>query len=179
MASSLGVATIGRRVLALDLATTTGYCYAVLDDEMTLVSHGSRKLKRPSQASGMVVAGLYDLLGDFAPEVVVAEAQGRSRSHAAARMAHGLSMAAEHWCHQRGIRWLKPVPSSTIKRTAALFAGRDRASLKGKVDALDAATKILGREIDDSDEADAIALMLHAFQNMKGDWEWETHRSWY
>lgn len=163
--------TIGRRVLALDLATNTGYCYATLGDEMALIEHGSRRLKRPSQASGMVVAGLYELIAEFTPEIVVVEAQGTARSHAAARMAHGLSMAAEHWCHQRGIRWLKPVPSQTIKRTAALFVGREKASMKAKIDALDAAEKILGWRTEDSDEADAIALMLHVFTNMREDWE--------
>lgn len=163
--------TIARRVLALDLATRTGYCYANLGEEMSLINYGSRRLKRPSQASGMVVAGLYELLLDFDPEIVVAEAQGTSRSHAAARMAHGLSMATEHWCHQRGVQWLKPVPSSTIKRTAALFVGRDRASIKAKIDAMDATEKILGYPTDDPDEADAIALMLHVFTNMKEQWQ--------
>lgn len=153
------------RLLALDLATNTGYCTVVVDDEsVTIVKAGSIRLKE-KVAKGEYVPNataftkLRSLLISQSPDVIVVESLSPmiAKNTNTAKLLFGMAAVAELWAWDNEVQFMEPVNTQTIKKHAANILGLPVAA-KGKDQVLVAAGLLLDRRAKNSDEADAVVL---------------------
>lgn len=160
----------GTRVLALDLATVTGYSVAELGTGRILDS-GVHNLT-PKSSIPHKFRSLTELFTALHEQhqlgAVIVEAPNPfgARSMENTRIALGLSTHAEFLADQLGLSFLQPLSTSTLKKHAATLIGEPKAT-KGKTQAIQAATGLLGRKPVDDNEADAVVLAHWASQNAK------------
>lgn len=159
-----------QRLVALDLATKTGYAVIELGTGRILDS-GVHNLI-PKSPIPMKFQLLAQLMGELSkqhdPAAVIVEAPNPfgARSMENTRIALGLSTHAEYLANALGLDFLQPLSTSTLKKHAATLIGEPKAT-KGKAQAIQAATSLLGRKPVDDNEADAVVLAHWASQNAK------------
>ena len=151
------------KILALDLATTTGWALRSADGR---VVSGTVSF-RPSRYDGGGIrylrfrAWLECLAEDAAGiGVVHYEEIRRHLSTDAAHVHGGLLATLTAWCEQRGIAY-QGVPVGTIKRFIARKGNADK-------QAVIAAVRARGFNPADDNEADAIAILLWAIETQGG-----------
>lgn len=162
--------TASQRVLALDLATKTGWAITTLGTGRIIAS-GMRNLT-PKSSIPMKFQILAELIGGLHKQhtlgAVIVEAPNPfgARSMENTRIALGLSTHAEFLTATLGLSFLQPLSTSTLKKHAATLIG-DAKATKGKQQAIQAATSLLGRAPVDDNEADAVVLAHWASLNAK------------
>jgi Holliday junction resolvasome RuvABC endonuclease subunit len=151
------------RILALDLATTTGWA---VGGGNVKVRHGTLRLHASSLVGiGGICAELIDRVADLVvahePNRVIFEAPMMigGRSAHTARVLIGLSVAVEIFCYRRSIpcteERVDTVRSAVLGR--ARFGGRDEAKL-----AVMKWAGLVGYKPANDNEADALALLDYA-----------------
>lgn len=156
------------RVLALDLASKTGYC--IMDNSHTIITSGEARIKVASDSLPAALQTLEEHLDDlhasFPFDAVCAEAISpqMARHTQTARVLFGLNVTAERWCAENGKDFLRPLPAPTLKKHAANLLGHAK-SVRGKEQVLEASAVLLGREPKSSDEADAVIIAAWAIDN--------------
>jgi hypothetical protein len=150
-------------ILALDLATTTGWA---LRDGAGLISSGTVSF-RPSRydGGGMRYLRFRAWLDSLARDVgtiasVHYEEVRRQVGTDAAHIYGGLLATLSAWCEERGIAY-QGVPVGTIKR---FIAGKGNADKEAVI----AAVRARGFFPADDNEADAIAILLWAIETQGG-----------
>ena len=153
----------GGALLALDLATTTGWALRPADGAIT---SGTVSF-RPSRYDGGGVRYLRfrAWLEGFASDAgaIGAIYHEEIRRHLSTDSAHvhaGLLATLTSWCEQRSIAY-QGVPVGTIKRFIAGKGNADKA-------AVIAAVKARGFNPADDNEADALAILLWAIETRGG-----------
>lgn len=163
------------RILALDLAKTTGFAVIdYVDDDFpweakpdipalvlasgAITFEGEGTAERMAQLKGII----EELHRDLRFDIVVAEAPNimPGQSMEGRRMAFGLSVTAELWCLENG-QQLKLVSTSSLKSTAAKILG-EKTLPKSKGQAMRAASEYANKAVVNNDEADAIVVGLWA-----------------
>jgi hypothetical protein len=150
------------RILALDTASSTGFCKGDSAGEPT---YGTKVFKVRNKGLGVFGLEFWDwlcpLVMEFEPELIIFEApllsfgRGRVRtSVAGARLMMGLCMLVELAAAKCGVR-CREVHNQTIKQF--MGAGKDKASMVRMV-------QVFGYSPQTDDEADAIAIWLLAVQ---------------
>ena len=149
-------------VLALDLATKTGWAWRGPDGEEATGMENFRK--RTGESQGMIFirfqAWLNDFLKDFAVDLICYE-QAHQRGRAATEMAGGLLGVLKIASEKHGIDFTS-VHSSKIKKIAT---GKGNAS---KTAVMAAYKEKWGREPLDDNEADARWLLEYAVNEFVG-----------
>jgi Holliday junction resolvasome RuvABC endonuclease subunit len=150
-------------LLALDLATTTGYAIRTRDGT---IASGTVSF-RPSRydGGGMRYLRFRAWLDNLANEAGAIHAvhYEEIRRHLSTDAAHvhgGLLATLTAWCEQRGIAY-QGVPVGTIKRHVTGKGNADKA-------AVIAAIRARGFNPADDNEADAIAILLWAIETQGG-----------
>ena len=153
------------KILALDCATKTGWC--LLDEAGKIIESGVQSFeKRRGESNGLVFLRFRNWLGkliEFRPggaQLLVYE-RAHMRGGAATELCVGLQTRVQEIAAEKMIESL-PVPSTTLKKWAT---GSGHAN---KVTMILAAKKYLGRNPEDDNEADAIAILLWALETRGG-----------
>jgi len=162
-------AVTGFRLLALDLASETGW--AVITHNQELIASGRWALRNTETPLPTALDALDQRMSELHEahdiQVIAVEAISptMAKHTATARILFGLSIQAERWAFEHNVSFLQPVSPARIKKHAANLLGHARA-VKGKEQAIAAAEGLLGRPAQSSDEADAVVLAhwasLHA-----------------
>lgn len=148
---------MNRRILALDLATSTGWCHG---EPGTKPQLGSVRFA-PDGTIAARGCALLDWMSDhsafFDPWLIVYEAplkHDRQSSQQSARTAFGLSMAVEMFCHRQGLRCMEG--NVQMARNAVLGRGHH-----GKQSAWEAC-RHFGLNPPDLDASDAWVIWRYA-----------------
>ena len=142
-------------ILALDLATRTGW--AIVRDGRVVESGVQDFTKRRGESNGLLFLRARKWLSKFAdhrPDLVAYEA-AHFRGGAATEICVGLQTRAQEQAAEWGVE-SAPVPTGTLKKWATGKGGADKAAMIAW-----AASK-LGRQPEDDNEADAVAVGLWA-----------------
>ena len=154
----------GMKILALDLATTTGWAFLRGDQYSYESGTMTLDLKR-GESPGMRFVRfnkwLKEMLDDHTPELVIYE-QAHHRGGAATELCVGLVTRVQEACSERSINYQK-LHSNTLKKFAT---GSGRAS---KDDMLARAREHWGWNIEDHNQADALWLMEWAKKEYGND----------
>lgn len=146
------------RILALDLATKTGW--AVTADGRTTDSGVQDFSKRRGESNGLLFLRarrwLATMMTIARPELIAYE-QAHFRGGAATEICVGLQTRAQETAAEHGIP-SAPVPTATLKKWAAGSGKADKSLMIAR------AAQLLGREPIDDNEADAVLLGLYAAQ---------------
>ena len=154
-------------VLGFDNASRVGWCAG---DASRLPAFGSFQLPVTGKDVGtylLEARAFYRILLDrFRPGVVVYEAPVRVENAALQVKLHGLPGILEMECVERGIRVAMAYPA-TLKKA---LAGHGQA----KKPAMIVAARRLGVDVQNHDEADAVAAWLVGVEHYSSRWpEWE------
>lgn len=159
---------LGFRLLALDLASETGW--AVITQDQELIASGRWALRNTETPLPTALDALDQRMSELHEahdiQVIAVEAISptMAKHTATARILFGLSIQAERWAAEHNVSFLQPVSPARIKKHAANLLNHPRA-VKGKEQTLAAATLLTNRTITSSDEADAIVLAHWASKN--------------
>ena len=140
------------RILALDLATTTGFC--VIENGKILESGVWDLSRTKDEHYGHQFDKLIQLLSSeyySCHDLTIAYEQAHFRSGPATRIGVGMNSAVLWFCAKHDIKPVS-VHTATLKKWAT---GNGRA---GKDEMIAKATEWLGREPIDDNEADAVCL---------------------
>jgi crossover junction endodeoxyribonuclease RuvC len=145
-----------RGILCLDIATTTGWSFIEAPDKEMIFGSFTLNTKyfHNAQVSLRFQLILHKLMAEIGkPEIVGIEAPVIMRSNdvKAPRRLLGLINAAECICWQNGVREWEDVNVKTNKKH---FTGNGSASKQEMIDR----AMMLGYEVKDDNEADAVAL---------------------
>ena len=143
-------------ILALDLATRTGW--AVVKDGRIIESGVQTFDKRRGESNGVLFLRARKWLSEFGhptPPDLVAYEQAHFRGGAATEICVGLQTRAQEIAAEWGVE-SAPVPTGTLKKWATGVGGADKAAM------IAWAAKVIGRQPEDDNEADAIAVGLWA-----------------
>lgn len=157
----------GGGLLALDIATNTGWAYARVPHRLTTALEAAQAKPPQPQSGTYRVRGvgigpaldeyerwLTGLLNELRPAGVIFEApvlSGRLTSLATARKLYGLAGLTEMVAHRAGIEWVREAQPASVKKH---FAGNGRA----KKPDMEAACRQRGWTFADDNEADALAV---------------------
>ena len=158
------------RIGAFDLATKSGFAVIELGTSQ-IIESGMQNLipKSPLPDKFHLLSNLVNDLHDrHALGAIITEAPNpfMTRSMENARIALGLNTHAEYLAAALGLDFLQPLSTSTLKKHAATLIGEPKAT-KGKTQAIQAATDLLGRKPIDDNEADAVVLAHWASLNVE------------
>jgi Holliday junction resolvasome RuvABC endonuclease subunit len=156
-------------LLALDLGSRTGYAHTKGDG--AVISHGYIDLadkKDPQPARRFI--NLNSFLTDFSntktQEIRIVYEAPHMRGFAATFSLMGLAAVVEMWAARNNFPRPKRVHSATIKKHVT---GNGRATKEDVIKAVNG--RLLGKAplIGDDNEADAVALLMYAADNDRGD----------
>jgi len=148
------------RILALDLALTTGWAHSKNDShESGTFTIDQKRGESPGMRYIRFNSWLEAMLNGIGPTIVIYE-QAHHRGGAATEIAFGLITRVQEACSARGIEYQK-LHSVTLKKFAT---GRGRAS---KDDILETARERWGRNVQDHNEADALWMLEWAKEEYK------------
>lgn len=140
------------KILALDLALTTGWAHSKNDSqESGTFTIDQKRGESPGMRYVRFNAWLKEVLDTITPAIVIYE-QAHHRGGAATEIAFGLITRVQEACSERNINYQK-LHSGTIKKFAT---GSGRAS---KDDILATARLHWGANIRDHNEADALWML--------------------
>jgi Holliday junction resolvasome RuvABC endonuclease subunit len=148
-------------ILGLDLATRTGW--AVVKDGRVIESGVQDFSKRRGESNGVLFLRARKWLSEFGcptpPHLVVYE-QAHFRGGAATEICVGLQTRAQEMAAEWGIE-SAPVPTSTLKKWATGVGRAEKAAM------IAWAAERIGRQPEDDNEADAIAVGLWAAEEFE------------
>jgi Holliday junction resolvasome RuvABC endonuclease subunit len=142
-------------ILALDLATQTGWC--LLDSGRILESGSQSFAKKRGESNGLLFLRARKWLADFSawgPQLVAYE-QAHFRGGAATELCVGLQTRAQEIAAEWGVP-SAPVSTGTLKKFAT------GSGTAGKLGMIAFAAGKLGRPPIDDNEADAVAVAFWA-----------------
>lgn len=143
-------------ILALDLATKTGW--AVVRDGRVVESGVQTFDKRRGESNGVLFLRARKWLSEFghptSPDLVAYE-QAHFRGGAATEICVGLQTRAQEVAAEWGVE-SAPVPTSTLKKWATGVGRAEKSAM------IAWAAARIGRQPEDDNEADAIAVGLWA-----------------
>lgn len=148
-------------ILALDLASRTGW--AIVRDGRVIESGVQDFSKRRGESNGVLFLRARKWLSEFGhptPPDLVAYEQAHFRGGAATEICVGLQTRAQEIAVEWGVE-SAPVPTSTLKKWATGVGRAEKAAMIAW-----AASKI-GRQPEDDNEADAIAVGLWAAEQFE------------
>ena len=143
-------------IFAFDLATETGWC--VRQADVVLASGTWNLAPKRGDSGGMrfiyLRTRLKELLAAYGKPSHVVYEQAHHRGGAATQVGVGLATHLQGWCAENEIEYTA-VPSMTLKKQAT---GTGKAS---KDDMMRHASVLVGREITNDNEGDAICLAFY------------------
>lgn len=146
---------MAERILALDPANRTGWAY--VDAEGRRLSGAfciaKRTDRHPGARIARFMAALREFLVKYPVDVVACEdSHFGTRNHETAAMHAELRGLIKLMAYERGARFIAYKPS-TIKKFATGYGKAEKSQM------IKAARTVLGVEVDDDDEADALFIL--------------------
>ena len=150
------------RILALDLATKTGW--AIIGDDGSVIESGVQDFsKRRGESNGLMymrfrkwLAGMH-LMADGRNGLLIGYERPHHRGGAATSLLNNLAGRVEEHAATHNAEYFQ-VPPNTLKKWAT---GKGNC---GKLEIMEKASEIVGYEITSDDEADAIMIGLYGFE---------------
>jgi Holliday junction resolvasome RuvABC endonuclease subunit len=146
-------------ILALDLATRTGW--AIVRDGRVIESGVQDFSKRRGESNGLLFLRARKWLAGFDRPDLVAYERAHFRGGAATEICVGLQTRAQEQAAEWGVE-SAPVATGTLKAWAAGSGRADKAAM------ISWAASKLGRQPEDDNEADAVAVGLWAASEYDG-----------
>jgi len=151
-------------ILGLDIASKTGYSFYDTKKKKVLKSGIIDLTKKRGESSGMLFLKFRTWINEVASTLsidLVAYEQSHHRGGASTEITVNLTGRIQEICAQYNIDYTT-IHSGTLKKFATGKGNADKDEMKAK------ASKIIGREVVDDNEADAIHISMWAEKYLKG-----------